>query len=305
MVGSLEIWNWTTCEKITVRKTPATLSTIIFMISTPQVLHMNVVHSFEFLSATSFLIPCDGRLEVYEIPVQSPGAPPTHTASFCMPHPNPGYIPEVHLIPRIINNIDDGDCPASFSRPSPPFRVTEESRHINIIWSAVGGGGDFLEIPFQVPLSSLLRSAMYPDSLAIPWDAWSRDVYFVKETYPQIRYHMSGERLIHLTHSSNSHCVLSLFDLNRSRATALDTTDPNLSVDGDQLVHVMESQVLPLGEIRMERPRPVHVASRSLSLGEYLVTYLICDDEHIVIKAVRYHIYICGFIPRCRATFID
>ncbi|KAF9510326.1 hypothetical protein BS47DRAFT_1348119 [Hydnum rufescens UP504] len=40
--------------------------------------------SYKFLSATSFLVPCGGSLEVYEIPVESPGAPPMHTASFRM-----------------------------------------------------------------------------------------------------------------------------------------------------------------------------------------------------------------------------
>ncbi|KAF9503813.1 hypothetical protein BS47DRAFT_746123 [Hydnum rufescens UP504] len=65
--------------------------------------------------------------------------PPTHTASFGMPDPNPGYTPAVYLIPRAMHNMDDGDFPASSSVPPPPFRMTEESRYIHIVWSAALG----------------------------------------------------------------------------------------------------------------------------------------------------------------------
>ncbi|KAF9504923.1 hypothetical protein BS47DRAFT_1386114 [Hydnum rufescens UP504] len=264
-LGALEIWNWTTCEKITV------------------LLDMNFFRSFEFLSATSFLIPYDGRLEVYEIPVESPGAPPTHTASFGMPDPNPGYTPAVYLIPCIMHNMDNGGFPASPSLPPPLFHMTEESRYIHIVWSALGVE-DYLQIPFQVPVSSLLCSAMYPNPLAIPWDVWSKDVYFSKDNDTQIPYWMNGGRFVHLTLSSNSHRVVSLFDLNRSRAAALGTTNADSSVGDGQSAHIIESPVFPLGEIRMERPCPIHVASRSLGLGEYHPRHLLCDDEHIIMR---------------------
>ncbi|KAF9510328.1 hypothetical protein BS47DRAFT_88645 [Hydnum rufescens UP504] len=59
--GKLEIWNWTTCQKIT------TLGRDGFR---------RTWHSFEFSSTTSFLFAVDETIQVYEIPVGSPGAHP-------------------------------------------------------------------------------------------------------------------------------------------------------------------------------------------------------------------------------------
>ncbi|KAF9504920.1 hypothetical protein BS47DRAFT_1400884 [Hydnum rufescens UP504] len=139
--------------------------------------------------------------------MESPGAPPTHTASFGMPDPNPGYTPAVYLIPRAMHNMDDGDFPASSSVPPPPFRMTEESCYIHIIWSVALGIQDRLQIPFQVPVSSLLRSAMYPNPLVIPWDVWSKDVYFLENNDAQIPFRMNGGRFIHLKLSSDRHLL--------------------------------------------------------------------------------------------------
>ncbi|KAF9510336.1 hypothetical protein BS47DRAFT_1348137, partial [Hydnum rufescens UP504] len=94
-------------------------------------------------------------------------------------------------------------------------------------------------------------------------------VYFPREDIPVTLRGMSGGRVIYVTDSTKSHCTVSLFDLNGSRG------------------------VCPRGEQRMERPDPVHVASRSISSGEYRLERFICDDEHIIIWAVCSHIYIC------------
>ncbi|KAF9514410.1 hypothetical protein BS47DRAFT_1392533 [Hydnum rufescens UP504] len=144
-----------------------------------------------------------------------------------------------------------------------------------------------LNIPFQIPLSALRHSALYPNPLAIPWDLWSKDIYFLKEGGPAASYKMSGGRLIDLTCSSDSHCTVSLFDLNRSRAGVPVMTRPDSSIDDDQSSHLIKSDVFPLGEISIKQPRPVYVASRSLSLGEYIPRFLILDDERIMIWARR------------------
>ncbi|KAF9510322.1 hypothetical protein BS47DRAFT_1487506 [Hydnum rufescens UP504] len=274
-MGALEIWNWTTGQKITMVRA-----------DTPRV----TFGPFEFLSTTSFLLPCDGRLEVYQVPMESPGAPPLHTASFCMPDLIPGHawICWISHMPRASHNMDNGDRLASpSSLPPPPFRMTKDSRCIEMSWVVYEvhyAGRESLNTPFQVPLSSLHHSAIYPNPLEIPWDAWSKGVYFVKEARGEVSSKMSGGRHIHLTHSSDSHYTVSLLDLNRYRAGALGT-NADSSIDDEQSRDPIKSDVFSLGEMRVGHRFPVHVASRSLSLGGYRPSPLICDDECIIIHA--------------------
>ncbi|KAF9510338.1 hypothetical protein BS47DRAFT_1487518 [Hydnum rufescens UP504] len=214
--GKLEIWNWTTCQKITMLG-----STIVDGL-------WGAFRSFEFLSTTSFLVPFDERLEVYEVPVESPGAPPY------------------------------------------PYCLV------------------FLDLQFQVPLSSFCYPAVHPNPLMIPWDAWSKDVYSLKENGPGLPCEMSGGRLIRVISLSDSDCIVSLSDLNRSRAGVPDLATPDLSIDDDLILHVLESDIFTLGELRMERPGPIPVAARFLSLGGgYLVNCIFCDEEHIIIWAFK------------------
>jgi hypothetical protein len=209
--GKLEIWDWTTCQKITVWKTPTISSTIIRY-----------------------------------LPV------------FCgLESPDAG----VHGSARLAHR----------------------------------------ETPFQAPLSCFCRSATYPNPLAISWDAWSKDVYFLKEDGVGHPCEISGGRFVGLIDSSDPHCPVSLSDLNRFRADAPGTTSPGLSIDDDLLLHVIESHIFPFGQLRVEYPDPVHVASRSWGKTSLTGSGVMRSTSSFGLCAL---IFISVFLPWCGGDFI-
>jgi hypothetical protein len=149
------------------------------------------------------------------------------------------------------------------------------------------------EAQLYVPLSSLRRSSMYGDALAIPWEVWSKDVYFQNDFGGD--YEISGGRLIHFTHSREqlgSHFHVSVFDLNRFRAAGIGRTSADARTDCAPF-HAIKLDVLP-GEIQMERSLHNHLASRSFALHvSPSRPRVLCDDEHNLFWAGC-----CMFIPR-------
>jgi hypothetical protein len=152
--------------------------------------------------------------------------------------------------------------------------------------------GSAFDILFRVPLSCFRHSSNHPNPLAIPWDAWTKGVFFLKGEYGDFR-ETNGGRVIDLTHPSDSLYTVSLLDLNRYRAVALGRPNGDSPPDDDPSSDPTKSDVFPLGEIRVERRAPAHVTSRSFSLKGYSPSFLLCEDEHIIIWTVCFHIYIC------------
>jgi hypothetical protein len=243
---------------------------------------------FEFLSATSIVVVQQGALEVYEIRTESPGAPPVHTASFCTPRPNfhkdgSSTWHTGNSLLRLSHGIDYGNLSERSPFPSPSFPLAEDNCYLTLVWRV----HDFRppqrsEVQFHVPLSSLRRSPMHGDALAIPWEVWSKDVYF--HDAHGIDYQMSGGRLMGFRDSyKKPHWHMMLFDLNRSRAGRLSATNANLCTDLAPL-HALQADVL-CGGIRMEHPPPVPLVSRSFTSRASL-----CDpifgDEHVIFWAV-------------------
>ncbi|KAF9520559.1 hypothetical protein BS47DRAFT_1378746 [Hydnum rufescens UP504] len=67
-------------------------------------------------------------LEAYQILIENPGAPPVHTASFCLPRPNfDQYYPTVHITgnPPLSQRIDHGNLSDCSPSPSPCFHWLE------------------------------------------------------------------------------------------------------------------------------------------------------------------------------------
>jgi hypothetical protein len=138
--------------------------------------------AFEFLSATSIVVVQQGALEVYDICMKTPGAPPVHTASFFMPPPNLDEYPStiwIHRNSHVSHGIDDGNLSDCSSFPSSSFQLDEARFYLTVQY---GPFGDILSARFYVPLSSLRRSPMYGDALAISWEVWSKDVYCLPES---------------------------------------------------------------------------------------------------------------------------
>ncbi|KAF9511746.1 hypothetical protein BS47DRAFT_1139570 [Hydnum rufescens UP504] len=187
---------------------------------------------------------------------------------------------------RLSHGIDHGNLSDRSLFPS-SFRFAGDSSYLTIHWCAHGGNSyEWVRAKFHVPLSSLRRSALHGDALAIPWEAWSNGVYFDNDA--KMDYRMSGGRLIYFTHSVDldSRCHVSLFDLNRSRTGRLGGTSADPCTDHAPL-HVIKSDLLR-GEIRMEHPHPVHLASRSFSLdGSIFPPGMVCDEEHMVFWALQ------------------
>ncbi|KAF9510331.1 hypothetical protein BS47DRAFT_88289 [Hydnum rufescens UP504] len=223
--------------------------------------------TFEFLSATSIVVGQQGVLEVFEIRIETPGAPPVHTASLCMPRPNlDEYRSTLQITanPRVSQCIDHGNPSDCSPFPSPSFPLAEDNYYLTIHWG-VYHSAERLEGRFHVPLSSLRCSSMYGDALVIPWETWSKGFYFQNDLGGS--YGISGGRLICITHSIDLglHCHVSVFDLNQSRASRLGMTSADPRTDYARF-HPIKSDLWP-GEIRMERPHPVHLASRSFCLA--------------------------------------
>jgi len=169
------------------------------------------------------------------------------------------------------------------------FRFAENTCYLTIHWS-VSGGPYALGVTFHVPVCSLRRPPVCGDALEIPWEVWSRGVHF-QNTIDHDDYGISGERLIRLTASREFglRCHVSLFDLNRSRAGRLDSTSANREADYTPF-HVIKSDVL-YGEMRMARPPPVPLATRSFSLdGLSYPPCVIYDDEHMVFWTPRHSV---------------
>ncbi|KAF9510346.1 hypothetical protein BS47DRAFT_1409101 [Hydnum rufescens UP504] len=171
---------------------------------------------------------------------------------------------------------------ASFSSPS--FSFAEDNslsyhpfQYQWISWVQARGRKPNFTFLYLLFVALLLHG----DALAIPWEVWSKDVYFENNRGD---YGISGGRVIRFTHSPeqlDSHCQVSLFDLNRFRAARLGRISGDPGTENGPL-HAVKSDVLPR-EIRMECPLPIYLASRSFSLhGSPLRPYILCDDEHIV-----------------------
>ncbi|KAF9514406.1 hypothetical protein BS47DRAFT_1392529 [Hydnum rufescens UP504] len=213
--------------------------------------------------------------------METPGAPPVHTASFCMPPPDPDeYDPAVYILgnSRLTRGMDHRTLSEHSSFPCPSFRLAEDSCYLTIQY---GSYGERLRARFHVPLSSLCRSPMQRDTLAILWE-------FERH---RIDYGMSGGRLIHYMPSVelDSRLDVSVFDLNWSRARRLGKISADPHAD-DAPFHSMESD-LWRSEIGMEGPRPVYLASRSFSLdGSLDSPHMICDDEHMISWALTYQL---------------
>ncbi|KAF9511767.1 hypothetical protein BS47DRAFT_1394863 [Hydnum rufescens UP504] len=120
---------------------------------------------------------------------------------------------EVRVDSRPLHDMDNHFA-SPLSLPPPPFRMTEANRYIVFFWHIyrIYIHGAHWEILFQVSLSCFCRSATYPNPVAIPWDARSKDI--------------SGGRF------SGAH----------------GTTTPGLSIDDDLLLHIIESDIFPFGE---------------------------------------------------------
>jgi hypothetical protein len=94
------------------------------------------------------------------------------------------------------------------------------------------------------------RSPMYGDTLVIPWELSSKDLYF--HLALGMNYGMSGRRFIHFKRPPERglHWHISLFDLNRSRASRLSVTSADWCTDYASL-HGVKSN-LWCGEMRVE-----------------------------------------------------
>jgi len=229
--------------------------------------------TFEFLSATSIVVTHQGVLEVYRLCIETPGAPPAHTASFVMPCQ---YRSTARIIrgPRLSQCIDPGNFSGGSPFPSPSFPLAEDNCYLTILWDLYDSA-QRLKLQFHVPLSSLRRIPTYGDALAIPWETWSKDVCFTKA--PRKNYAIGGERLIRFTLQPGSHCEVSAFDLNQSRAGRLGTTSADPQTDYARF-HPIKSDSWP-DEITMERSYPAYLASRSFSLHDSVFhPLMVCDD---------------------------
>ncbi|KAF9514404.1 hypothetical protein BS47DRAFT_1343175, partial [Hydnum rufescens UP504] len=71
---------------------------------------------------------------------------------------------------RLAHGIDHRNLSDHSPFPSPSFRLAEDSCYLA---SLVGH--------FHVPLSFFRRSPMQRDTLAIPWEVWSKGIYFHPE----------------------------------------------------------------------------------------------------------------------------
>ncbi|KAF9514407.1 hypothetical protein BS47DRAFT_1485129 [Hydnum rufescens UP504] len=278
----LEIWDWVTGQKMTVL----------------EMRYAHHVYSFEFLSATSIVAVLPRALEVYQILTETPGASPVRSASFCLPQPN---LAQYHSSVWVSGSpgIDHRSDASSF--PSPSFRLAKDSCYLTLHWCLSGIPNDGFEGNSRgvlfVPLSSLHCSPMYGDALAIPWQVWSKDVYFQRDHGKD--FQISAGRLVSFGRSPRSslHWEVSLFDLNRSRAGRLGERGAN-PWPYYAPSHVIKSGILR-SEIQTEGPYPVHLATRTLSLDGslYYPAYMICDDEHIVFWALAIDQYEHGGVP--------
>ncbi|KAF9511758.1 hypothetical protein BS47DRAFT_1139874 [Hydnum rufescens UP504] len=172
---------------------------------------------------------------------------------------------------RFSHGIDYRNLSERSPFPSPSFPLAENNSYLTVNWRV----DDFLpaeDVEFLVPLSSLHRMPMYGDALEIPWEVWSKDVYFHDG-----HYQMSGGRLIRWTSDREyfANFNMTLFDLNRSRAGRLGVTSADSCTDYTQLY----------SEIEMGRPPPAPLASRSFKWRARL-DYQICGDEHVIFWAV-------------------
>jgi hypothetical protein len=252
--------------------------------------------SFEFLSAPFIVVVRQGVLEVYQIRLETPGAPPVHTISFCMPRLSLDEYRSTAWIfgkSRLSHGVD-----RSRFFPSPSFQWGLDSSYLTIEWCVSGPSdsdmGPGLTARFDVPLSSLRRYPMDGDASAIPWEVWSKDVYFRQG---RMHYEMIGGRLIHFRYPfmTDSPCRVSLFDLNRPRARGPGVISADPWKDYAPPHAIRSNRLTDPGEIRMGRPPPVPLVSRNVSLdGSFLPPRVICDDEHIIFWVVCYM-----FVPRC------
>ncbi|KAF9510350.1 hypothetical protein BS47DRAFT_90240 [Hydnum rufescens UP504] len=163
--------------------------------------------------------------------------------------------------------------------------MPEDSRYIKTSWivcEILPGGKAALTTPFQVLLSSLHHFSMYLNLLAMPWEAWLKDSYFFKDCGAGVPYEIKAELLILLVPSSKS-----LYTLPRSiESQCIRKSTRRFAHSDDHLLHVIELDMFLLGEVRVERPPSVHVASRSLDLGDCDLRGLTFNDEHIILQAV-------------------
>jgi hypothetical protein len=241
---------------------------------------------FEFLGATSIVVLQPGVLEVYQILIENPGAPPVHTASFRLPRLNFGrYSPTLQITgsPPLSQRIDHGNPSDCSPFPFPSFPLAEENHYLTIRWgpyrSSISTSRS--ELQCHVPLSFLRRSPLYGDALAIPWKTWSKGVYFHNSLEGDCR--VSGGRLVCFT----MHCRVTASHLNGPRAGRLGVTSADPGTDHAQL-HAIKPGLWAT-KMTMDRPHPVHLASRSLSLDIHR-PLMVCDDEHVVFRGayVRY-----------------
>jgi hypothetical protein len=171
----LEIWDWMSGQKITVCTTCFLHYRQIFSVlySPAQALVMRAAddctrgfYGFEFLSASSIVVARHGSLEVYQILMETPGAPLVHTVSFCMP---PSRLEEYYSTALISGNSrlsHSVDCEnllsdRSFS-PSPCWL-----RRLRILRS-IGGSRDLhTNLGPNSTLLYLLFIALLP--MGMPW----------------------------------------------------------------------------------------------------------------------------------------
>jgi hypothetical protein len=248
----------------------------------------------EFLSPTSIVVAQPGALKVYQILMETPGAPPVHTASFCMPPHSRRPMGRIIGNSRLAHGIDHRDLSDHSPFPSPSFRLAEDSCYLAVEYSGEAYMGHF-----HVPLSFFRRSPTQRDTLEIPWEVWSKGVYF--HPPPGTGYDMSGGRLINYACSDGSSdeddwaLEVSLFDLNRSRVGRVSMTDADPSTDYPLSDARKRDPFRGGKKVIMKGPLPDYLASRSVNLdGSGLTPHLICDDEHILLWVVCYVFVSCG-----------
>lgn len=254
--------------------------------------------SFQFLDTASFVLQRTGWLNVYQIPLETPGAPPIQIASFDWPLLSfrDRWVPPTTRLAQDIHNINDGGHHLnhpSFAYPS--FRTAWDTHCIHTrcrVDEASQDDGKYLFAIYIIPLSVFRHSAKYENPLEVPWDAWSKDVFVMDlRMGPYDKYDIWGGRLIMFHYSSESPCSISLFDFNQSRADGQRSTSTD-SPTYDQSPDAIESEPFRGVQRSMERSPPVLAASRTLSLelarGYYSKDFM-CDDEHIAIWAVSLH----------------
>ncbi|KAF9510352.1 hypothetical protein BS47DRAFT_90350 [Hydnum rufescens UP504] len=121
----LEIWDWMTGQKMTViemRDVDAVTRSYCTFV--------------ELLGATSIVVAHQGVLEVYEIPVEAPGAPPVRTGSFCVQRPNfDRYRSTVRITrnSRLLHGIGHGNVSYNSSFSSPSFSFAKDNRYFTIL----------------------------------------------------------------------------------------------------------------------------------------------------------------------------